>query len=201
MKAMTSIRSDDKDNEEAVVFVITECTRGSKKKSYGYRGQILKLDTPMEVPVTKADGTKGVIRYGHQSHVLKADPEEYEDLLEIAAKEVENDDENEEEETRPKKATKKGKKAVKAPKKATKEVKETKKGKGKKVVEEEVEEEVVSEVKETKKGKGKKVVEEEVVSEVKETKKGKGKKVVEEEVVSEVKETKKGKESSKKSKK
>ena len=66
----------------AVLFVMRECTRNSKKKPYMYSGFCAKLDTPIEVPITKKDGTKSSIKYYHgQPKVTKASAEECTDLL------------------------------------------------------------------------------------------------------------------------
>jgi hypothetical protein len=66
----------------SVVFVMVECTRNSKKKTYMYSGYCAKLDTPIEVPITKKDGTKSSIKYHHgQPKVSKASFELCTDLL------------------------------------------------------------------------------------------------------------------------
>jgi hypothetical protein len=66
----------------SVLFVMRECTRNSKKKPYMYSGFCAKLETPIEVPITKKDGTKSSIKYYHgQPKVTKATQEECDDLL------------------------------------------------------------------------------------------------------------------------
>lgn len=76
-KALTSILKDMENKEEdttiAIPFSIIECTRGSKRKVYNYRGLKELLEEPMTVEI------KGkAITYKYNNKVSKARPEEQE---------------------------------------------------------------------------------------------------------------------------
>ena len=66
---------------EEVTFLIQECTRGSKKKKYSYKGSQVDLAEPVKIKITKKDGSAGEIAYRKHSVVKKIKLEECGDLV------------------------------------------------------------------------------------------------------------------------
>ena len=66
---------------EEVTFLIQECTRGSKKKKYSYKGSQVDLAEPVKIKITKKDGSAGEIAYRKHSVVKKIRLEECGDLV------------------------------------------------------------------------------------------------------------------------
>jgi len=52
-------------------FAIRECTRGSKRKTYYYKGVRQKLDEPTKVPIQAAGGEKKMVVYNYSNKVMK----------------------------------------------------------------------------------------------------------------------------------
>lgn len=70
-KALTAIiKSYEGSCDFPVKFLITECTRNSKKKMYSYSGSQQALDKPVEVKITRPNGKEDIITY-KRSNVLK----------------------------------------------------------------------------------------------------------------------------------
>jgi hypothetical protein len=74
---------------ESLLFLIKECTRNSRKKMYAYTGSRVLLDKPVEVPITKKDGTKATLTYKHENSVKKAQLSDCGDLLNVNFEEEE----------------------------------------------------------------------------------------------------------------
>jgi hypothetical protein len=73
-KALTSIAKGMGVNAEGaeINFSIVECTRGSKRKVYKYKGRRVKLDKPMEVLIKGKEGNAGkTIVYNYNNKVQK----------------------------------------------------------------------------------------------------------------------------------
>ena len=121
-KALTGIvKKNSLEVGERVIFLIQECTRGSKKKKYSYVGSQRNLPEPITVTIRKKDGQKSEIVYTKDNEVKKVSLSECGDLLD-----VEMDDDCFHEEVmpvKPRKQTKKVKKTkAKAPKSSKKNV-------------------------------------------------------------------------------
>jgi hypothetical protein len=79
-KALTAIiKSTDGEVNQPVKFLITECTRGSKKKSYSYSGEQKKID-PVTVEIKREDGKINKIVYKKSNVISKISLEECVDL-------------------------------------------------------------------------------------------------------------------------
>ena len=82
-------------NEVAIgdnlVFLIKECTRGSKKKMYAYTGSRVLLKEPVTVPIKKLnkDGKPVVLVYKHENNVKKVPLSDCGDLLNVNFEEEE----------------------------------------------------------------------------------------------------------------
>ena len=67
IKALSAIARKYKDNKvnmpSPLKFVITECTSGSAKKKYAYKGEKIQLDEPVVVEVTKVDANNQVSKH------------------------------------------------------------------------------------------------------------------------------------------
>jgi hypothetical protein len=156
-KALTGIvKKNELQVGEKVVFLIQECTRGSKKKKYSYVGAQVELDEPVTVTIHKKDGQESKIVYTKDNEVKKVSLSECGDLVNVVM-----DGDDGEEVPQPVRVQRKP--AKKSAKKATKK---TSKGKKESTKEEVTEgtttkEEVVKAKKETK---AKEVKEEEVVA-------------------------------------
>ena len=112
-KALTAIiKSTEGAVDQPVKFLITECTRGSKKKSYSYSGEQKKID-PVTVEIKRDDGKINKIVYRKSNVISKISLEECVDLRDA------NDDDEQEGGVVLKKVAKKEKEVVKedAPKK------------------------------------------------------------------------------------
>jgi hypothetical protein len=120
-KALTAIvKKNELEVGERVMFLIQECTRGSKKKKYSYVGAQVNLPEPITVTIRKKDGQKSEIVYHKDNEVKKVSLSECGDLLDV---EMEEDAEHLVAPVRLQR--KPAKKAVKKPaKKVAKEVKE-----------------------------------------------------------------------------
>jgi len=68
---------------QKITFLIKECTRGRKKKSYSYEGSRVLLDKPVEVSIKKKDGTSAKLLYKHDNVVKKVALTECADLLDV----------------------------------------------------------------------------------------------------------------------
>ena len=86
------VEKNEVKNGENLVFLIKECTRGSKKKMYAYSGARVLLDTPVTVPLKKVnkDGKPVVLTYKHANNVKKVALTECGDLVNV---DFEEDDE------------------------------------------------------------------------------------------------------------
>lgn len=79
------VEKNEVKNGENLVFLIKECTRGSKKKMYAYSGARVLLDTPVTVPLKKVnkDGKPVVLTYKHANNVKKVALTECGDLVNV----------------------------------------------------------------------------------------------------------------------
>jgi len=156
-KALTGIvKKNELQVGEKVVFLIQECTRGSKKKKYSYVGAQVELDEPVTVTIHKKDGQESKIVYTKDNEVKKVSLSECGDLVNVVM-----DGDDGEEVPQPVRVQRKP--AKKSAKKATKKNSKGKKESTKEEVTEgaTTKEEVVKAKKETK---AKEVREEEVVA-------------------------------------
>ena len=121
-KALTGIvKKNELEVGERVVFLIQECTRGSKKKKYSYVGAQVNLPEPITVTIRKKDGQKSEIVYTKDNEVKKVSLSECGDLLDVV---MEEDGPNDD--VVPVRLQRKpAKKATKKTQKKAKEVKET----------------------------------------------------------------------------
>jgi len=109
-KALTAIiKSYDGGCDFPIKFLITECTRGSRKKVYSYAGHQEDLEHPVEVKITKKDGTTNTITYKRTNVLKKVAMTECEDLVNADVP----DDEEEVQQMGGKKAKKPAKKPAK----------------------------------------------------------------------------------------
>jgi hypothetical protein len=118
-KALTGIvKKNQLEVGERVIFLIQECTRGSKKKKYSYVGAQVNLPEPISVTIRKKDGQKSEIVYTKDNEVKKISLSECGDLLDVVMEE-------DGPEVAPVRLQRKPAKKAgsKKPKKATKEVK------------------------------------------------------------------------------
>lgn len=83
-KVISALRRNmDLGDGDHINFAICECTRGSRKKIYTYTGFQETLDTPVEVPITRKDGTVCNITYRRQNTVHKVSNEDCQDLVDF----------------------------------------------------------------------------------------------------------------------
>jgi hypothetical protein len=70
---------------ETLVFLIKECTRGSKKKMYAYTGSRVLLEKPVSIPINKLnkDGKPVVLVYKHDKNLKKIPLSDCGDLLNV----------------------------------------------------------------------------------------------------------------------
>ena len=87
-KALTGIvKKNQLEVGERVIFLIQECTRGSKKKKYSYVGAQVNLPEPISVTIRKKDGQKSEIVYTKDNEVKKISLSECGDLLDVVMEE------------------------------------------------------------------------------------------------------------------
>jgi len=87
-KALTGIvKKNELEVGEHVIFLIQECTRGSKKKKYSYVGAQVNLPEPITVTIRKKDGQKSEIVYTKDNEVKKISLSECGDLLDVVMEE------------------------------------------------------------------------------------------------------------------
>ena len=87
-KALTGIvKKNVLEVGERVIFLIQECTRGSKKKKYSYVGAQVNLPEPITVTIRKKDGQKSQIVYTKDNEVKKISLSECGDLLDVVMEE------------------------------------------------------------------------------------------------------------------
>ena len=87
-KALTGIvKKNSLEVGERVIFLIQECTRGSKKKKYSYVGAQINLPEPISVTIRKKDGQKSEIIYTKDNEVKKISLSECGDLLDVVMEE------------------------------------------------------------------------------------------------------------------
>jgi hypothetical protein len=87
-KALTGIvKKNELEVGERVIFLIQECTRGSKKKKYSYVGAQVNLPEPITVTIRKKDGQKSEIIYTKDNEVKKISLSECGDLLDAVMEE------------------------------------------------------------------------------------------------------------------
>jgi hypothetical protein len=87
-KALTGIvKKNQLEVGERVIFLIQECTRGSKKKKYSYVGAQVNLPEPITVTIRKKDGQKSEIVYTKDNEVKKISLSECGDLLDVVMEE------------------------------------------------------------------------------------------------------------------
>ena len=92
-KALTGIvKNNGLETGEKVVFLIQECTRGSKKKKYSYVGQQVDLKEPVKIKITKKDGSTSEIEYTKNNEVKKVSVSECGDLMNIDLPEDQEDE-------------------------------------------------------------------------------------------------------------
>jgi len=121
-KALTGIvKKNELEVGERVMFLIQECTRGSKKKKYSYVGAQVNLEHPITVTIRKKDGQKSEIIYTKDNEVKKVSLSECGDLLDV---EMEEDEAPVEVPVRLQRKPVVKKASKKAGKKSAKEVKE-----------------------------------------------------------------------------
>jgi len=83
-KALTAIvKKNNVTTGESVVFLIQECTRGSKKKKYSYEGSQVNLETPVQITITKKDGSASKISYAKNNVLKKIQLSECGDLVNV----------------------------------------------------------------------------------------------------------------------
>ncbi len=63
--------------ENNLTFAIQECTRGSKKEIYTYKGNIKKLDNPIEIKIAKGAECSKTITYNYKSTIKPIKQELY----------------------------------------------------------------------------------------------------------------------------
>ena len=78
---------------KTLVFLIKECTRGSKKKMYAYNGSRVPLQEPVKVELKKLnkDGKPVVLTYKHANNVKKVALAECGDLVNVNFEEEEQE--------------------------------------------------------------------------------------------------------------
>jgi hypothetical protein len=87
-KALTGIvKKNELGVGERVIFLIQECTRGSKKKKYSYVGAQVNLPNPITVTIRKKDGQQSEIVYTKDNEVKKISLSECGDLLDVVMEE------------------------------------------------------------------------------------------------------------------
>ena len=86
------VEKNEVENGKSLLFLIKECTRGSKKKMYAYSGSRVPLETPVTVPLKKLnkDGKPVVLTYKHANNVKKVALEECGDLVNVQFDEEDN---------------------------------------------------------------------------------------------------------------
>ena len=86
------VEKNEVENGKNLVFLIKECTRGSKKKMYAYSGSRVLLETPVTVPLKKLnkDGKPVVLTYKHANNVKKVALAECGDLVNVNFDDEEN---------------------------------------------------------------------------------------------------------------
>ena len=120
-KALTGIvKNNGLETGEKVVFLIQECTRGSKKKKYSYVGQQVDLKEPVKIKITKKDGSTSEIEYTKNNEVKKVSLSECGDLMNVDLPEDQEEDEVKLQRAEKKVKAPKAKAAAKAPAKSAK---------------------------------------------------------------------------------